>query len=407
MRILFLTPQLPYPPRQGTTLRNYHLIEGLAERHAISLLSFQEPGQSPLDDTGAREWRPLGTLCQRVVTVPITARGAMQRALGMVRTSQPDMAMRLCSRPYAARLEHWLSEEAFDVVHIEGIEMAPYLSIVERAHRRPLTIYDAHNAEYVLQRRAFEIDSRIPSRWHAAAYSYVQWRRLRRFEAEVCRRSDRVVAVSATDRAALESLVPGLGACVVPNCIDTQAYAGFSAGAEVPAFTLLFSGKMDFRPNVDAALWFAREIWPRVKAQNPTATWGIVGKSPHRRLGPLRDDPSITLLGEVPDVVPFLRAAGIYVIPLRMGGGTRFKLLEAMAAGVPVVSTTVGAEGVPARTERELLVADEPDRFADAVLRLLHDRSLQERLTAAALSLVRERFDWRMVVPTLEQVYQL
>jgi len=401
MNILFLTPQLPVPPWQGTTLRNYHLIEGLAERHTISLLSFLEPDQ-PVDPAG---WGSLTTLCQQIVTVPILPRGTRQRLLDLARTRRPDMALRLWSRAFAGRLARWLQEEPFDIVHIEGIEMAPYLPLLERATHRPLIVFDDHNAEYVLQQRAFQTDRRIPRRWHAAVYSYLQWQRLRRFEAQVCRRADRVIAVSETDRAALEALVPGLRAGVIPNCIDTAAYA--TAESTAPAFTLLFTGKMDFRPNIDAALWFGREIWPLIEAQEPAATWGIVGKSPHPRLDVLRSGPNITIVGEVPEIPPYLHAAELYVIPLRMGGGTRFKLLEAMAAGIPVVSTSVGAEGVPARSEQELLLADRPADFAAAVLRLLRDSALGDRLSAASLALVREQFDWRSVVPNLEQIYRL
>lgn len=411
MNILFLTPQLPFPPRQGTALRNLHLIQGLADRHSVSLLSFLEPGQS----SQAADWGPLTALCQRIATVPIAARSTGRRLLDLPLTGRPDMELRLWSRPFADRLARWLRAERFDVVHVEGIELAPYLPIVERAPHHPLAVFDDHNAEYVLQERAFRTDLRNPRRWHAAAYSYLQWRRLRRFEARVCRHADRVIAVSETDRAALEALVPGLGAWVIPNCIDTTAYGVASdspapsvagtARTRTPAFRLLFTGKMDFRPNVDAALWFGREILPLIKAGEPNVTWGIVGKSPHPRLDVLRSDPAIAITGEVPHITPYLRAADLYVIPLRMGGGTRFKLLEAMAAGIPVVSTSVGAEGVPVRSGRELLLADQPDQFAAAVTRLLRDPALGERLTAAAFTLVRERFDWRAVVPRLEQVY--
>ena len=404
MRILFLTPQLPCPPWQGTTLRNFHLIEGLAERHSISLLSFLEPNQ-PVDSAG---WGRLPSLCQRIVTVPVPERSTGQRLLDLVRTCRPDMALRLESQTFADRLAEWLKSDPFHVVHIEGIELAPYLSLLERAPRRPLILFDDHNAEYVLQKRAFETDLYVPRRWHAAAYSCVQWRRLRRFEAEICRRSDRIVAVSETDRAALEALAPKTEVWVIPNCIDTAAYAR-PAGARaetVPAFTLLFTGKMDFRPNIDAALWFGREIWPLIKAQAPDATWGIVGKSPHPRLDSLRDDPAISIVGEVPKMPPYFQAAELYVIPLRIGGGTRFKLLEAMAAGTPVVSTTVGVEGVPVRTGRDLLLADRPADFAAAVLHLLRDRDLREQFRASSLALVREQFDWRTIVPNLERIYR-
>lgn len=401
MKILFLTPQLPYPPRQGTALRNFHLLQGVAQRHQVSLLSFLEPGQTA--DPAA--WGPLPDLCQQIATVPVAPRAHWQRLLDLLRSPQPDMALRLWSQPFADRLARWLEEKAFDVVQIEGIELAPYLSLLEAEPPRPLRIFDDHNAEYLLQKRAFQTDLGNPRRWHAAAYSLVQWRRLQRFERDVCRRADRVIAVSEADRAALRKLIPGLEVSVIPNCIDTTTYAR-QADPTVPSFTLLFTGKMDFRPNIDAALWFGREIWPLVKRARPEATWGIVGKSPHPRLDHLRDDPSITVVGEVPDMVPYLQAAELYVIPLRMGGGTRFKLIEAMAAGLPVVSTRVGAEGVPVQSGQALLLADQPANFAAAVLQLLDDSTLRQRFAAASLQLVRQHFDWRTVVPRLEALYQ-
>jgi glycosyltransferase involved in cell wall biosynthesis len=401
LKILFLTPQLPaFPPRQGTALRNYHLMEGLATQHQVALLTFLEPDQPNDPDA----WGPVATFCQQIGTVPTLPRSTAQRVREQALTSKPDMALRLWSDTYSRKLESWLGQERFDVVHVEGVEMAPYIPVLRGVQRRPLIVLDNHNAEYVLQERAFRTDLRTPGRWHAAAYSLVQWRRLARFEASACRQADRVVAVSEADRAALLRLAPDITVHVLPNCIDTAAYQT-KRGAVAPAFDLLFTGKMDFRPNVDAAIWFWQEVWPRIIHLRPDLRWGIVGKSPHRRLGFLQSDPRITVVGEVPDMIPYLQAARVGIIPLRMGGGTRFKLLEAMASGLPIVSTTVGAEGVPVRSEQDLLLADNPADFAAAVVRLLDNSALADRLVAAARELVQSRFDWRTVVPGLERVY--
>ncbi|RLC79849.1 MAG: glycosyl transferase family 1, partial [Chloroflexi bacterium] len=363
MNILFLTPQLPYPPHKGTALRNWGLISGLAERHRVSLLSFQAPGQDP------QPAPELTETCARVETVPQPERTIRDRLRDLLFTRQPDMALRMASETFARRLEHWLAQESFDVVHIEGIELAPYLDVIEAARPRPLILFDDHNCEYLLQKRVCLTDLRIPARWPGAAYSFVQWRRLLRYEAGVCRRADRVLAVSAPDAAALRKLAPEINVVVVPNGIDTRAYQPQTSNPQ--SQTLVFTGTMGFRPNVDAVLWFAREVLPLVQAEVPEVHFIIVGQRPHARLDELRDDPAITLTGWVDDTRPYIAGAVVYVAPLRMGGGTRLKLLEAMAMSKPVVATRLGAEGYPVADGREMVLADTPADFAAAVVGLL------------------------------------
>jgi sugar transferase (PEP-CTERM/EpsH1 system associated) len=400
MKILFLTPQVPYPPQKGTALRNWGLISGLAERHEVTTLSFLDPGQAPeLDDK-------LTATC-RIEVVEPPLRTTRDRLRDMLTTRQPDMALRLALDAYARQLEAWLARESFDIVHVEGIEMAPYLDVIEAVLPRPLVVFDDHNCEYLLQKRVFLTDLRIPVRWPAAAYSFVQWRRLRRFEAQVCRRADRVLAVSEADAAALRSLEPGLGVTVVPNGIDTRAYRpGIpSSESQMPRAGLVFTGTMDFRPNVDAVLWFAREVLPLVRQKVPEVGFVVVGQRPHRRLDALRDDPAVTLTGWVEDARPFIADATVYVVPLRMGGGTRFKILEAMAMGRPVVSTGLGAEGFPVTHGHELLLADAPAEFSAAVVSLLRSPERRAELTRAGRSFVEQRYDWRVIVPMVEAVY--
>ncbi len=395
MRILFLTPQLPYPPRQGAALRNWGFISGLASRHEITVLSFHASGPSaaPIALPGVRQ----------LETVEPPTRTYRGRLRDLLTTHQPDMALRLASEQYARRLRELLEKQSFDVVHIGGIEMAPYLDILTEARPHPLIVFDDLNCEYLLQKRAFITDLRAPIRWPAALYSLIQWQRLRVYEAQVCRRADRVLAVSEADAAKLRELGPGLKVAVVPNGVDTQAYLPVSVPSHPTE--LVFTGTMDFRPNVDAVLWFAAKVLPRIQAEIRDIHFVVVGQRPHRRLDVLRSNPAITLTGWVEDTRPYIARAAVYVAPLRIGGGTRLKLLEAMAMGKPVVATTLGAEGYPFTAGRELLLADTPADFASAVIELLRSPALRLDLGRAAREFVAQRYDWHAIVPLLEQVY--
>ena len=411
MRILFLTPQLPYPPQKGTALRNWGLIAGLSPRHRVSLLSFLSPRQAP------QPAPPLTAACAHVETVPQPTRTLSRRLRNLVLTRQPDMALRLASQAYAHRLADWLVRESFDVVHVEGIELAPYLDVIAASPPRfggggggrPLVVFDDHNCEYLLQQRTFLTDLRVPACWPGAAYSFVQWRRLRRYEARVCRRAGCVLAVSDADAAALQKLVPGLDVTVIPNGIDTRAYRpdekSRNSQFAIRNSTLVFTGTMDFRPNVDAVLWFAREVLPRVQAEAPEVHFFVVGQRPHRRLDVLRGNPAVTLTGWVEDTRPYIARAAVYVAPLRMGGGTRLKLLEAMAMGKAVVATRLGAEGYPVADGRELLLADTPADFAATVVALLRAPERRAELGRTARAFVEQRYDWRVIVPRVEVVY--
>jgi sugar transferase (PEP-CTERM/EpsH1 system associated) len=397
MRILLLTPQRPYPPHQGTTLRNFNLVKELARRHAVSVLSFIEPDQNPADPG------PLPNLCHRLETVPVPQRTTGLRLRQMLTSRRPDMSWRLWSPEFATRLAARLAAEPVDVAQIEGIEMAPYLPMLMAAQPRPRLIYDAHNAEWILQMRACRTDVKNPRRWVAAAYSWVQWQRLRRYEASLLRRVDHTIAMSQPDEAALRDVAPNAPITVIPNGVDLAAYGSFG-GTPIP-HDIVFTGKMDFRPNIDAVLWFGQQVLPLIQQQRPGATFAVVGQRPHPRLDVLRQNPGITITGFVDDIRPYIAGALVYVAPLRVGGGTRLKLMEAMAMRKPIVATQVGAEGFPVTAGRELLLADEPADFAARVLQLLADAPRREALGEAGNAFARANYGWDSLVPRLEAVY--
>lgn len=397
MKLLFLTPQIPHPPRQGTALRNWGLISHLAARgHRVSLLTFDE---GPLDAPLSAE---LHAACARVERVAVPRRSSADRLRTLVASALPDMAWRLWAPEFARRLQDVLCSEQPDVLQVEGIELARYA--LDPALASQKLVFDDHNCEYLLQRRSYETDRLRPRRWHAAAYSSVQWRRLHRFEASIVRRANATLCVSNEDRALLQALVPGAQLQVIYNGIDVARYA--STESAEAAHTLVFTGKMDFRPNIDAALWLATDVLPKVHAAVPGCRLVIVGQKPHARLDVLRGDPRIEITGEVPDIRPYIAAATVYVAPLLAGGGTRFKLLEAMAMRKAIVSTSLGSEGFAVTHGREMLLADNADSFAGAVLDLLKSQDRRDALGAQAYAFVRGDYDWQSIVPKLEAVYR-
>ena len=400
MKVLLLTPQSPYPPHQGTSLRNFHIIRGLAQACEVSLVSFLEPGQTAVPG----QITPLAELCQTIETVPVPQRTTSKRLQQLLATRRPDMAHRLFSQAFNVRLLHMLQAADFDIVQIEGIEMARYLPVIRHGSPRSKIVFDDHNAETELQRRNFLTDLRQPRRWVAAAYSAEQVRRLHKFERWVCQQADWVTAVSQPDKMHLEKLTHGQTAItVIPNSLDVQQFQLGEAEA-IPS-DIVFSGKMDYRPNVDAVLWFVAEVWPQIRRERPSTTFTIVGQKPHARLERLRDEPGITLTGWVERVEPYLAGAKVFILPFRVGSGTRLKLIEAMAAGRALVSTAVGAEGFPVEHNRELLLVDDPVEMGTAVLHLLTHPKERLRLGQAAQQFAQQ-YDWRVVVPEFLAIYQ-
>ena len=390
MKLLYLTPQPPYPPDQGAKLRNFHLIRLAAQvGHQVDLLTF-----GPSDGLPDAVVAGLAPWCRRVVAVPTPKpRPLATRALAMLGSAEPDLARRLRSAEFGARLAELLASERYDVVQVEGIELAPYLGAIRSAR----TVFDDHNVEYLLQRRAWEADRRQPRRVHAALYSFVQAERLQRWEKLICRSADAVVAVSELDAQALNRL-SGRPIAVVPNGIDLSAIAFREPTGSIKP-ELLFDGTMSFRPNADAANWLCGEIVPRLRTTRPEIRCWIVGREPAPALVAQNFGPNgIAVTGEVVSTAPYWERAGLYLLPMRMGSGVRFKALEAMARGLPLVSTALGVEGTGARPDHDYLRAETTAQFCQAVGRLLDDRALGRRLAANARQSVAA-LDWTTIGP--------
>jgi glycosyltransferase involved in cell wall biosynthesis len=295
----------------------------------------------------------------------------------------------------AATLDGFLSQRRFDVVQVEFGDLAGSYPVAPGA----LRVLDEHNVEYRFMER---LERQERSRLRRLYYR-LEARKLRDHELAACRRADAILTTSDVDRA---TLVPHVGAIpirVVPNGVDTAFFTPGPASDGPPR--LVFTGAIDYQPNTDGVLHFCGKIWPLVRRSAPEATLAIVGKDPPPAVRALAGD-GVVVTGTVPDVRPWMQSATVFVVPLRTGGGTRLKILEALACGRAVVSTSLGCEGLAVTPGQDILVADEPAAFADAVVRSLRDPALRARLGAAGRALVEQRYRWEAIGADLGGFYE-
>jgi sugar transferase (PEP-CTERM/EpsH1 system associated) len=405
IKVLLLTPQTPFPPDQGAPIRNFSFVRYLGQnpRYELSLLSFARPDEDPAASPALSE---LAKYCRKVELIAHPPRRSkLARLRDSLFSSLPDLAKRLASSQFEAALANLLQTETFDVIQCEGLEMAPFgLTRPQSLSTSTRLVLDEHNAEYLMQQRIFEQDWQ--SGWKrrpAALYSRLQARRLARYERAALARFDRAIAVSEPDRAALA----GLGKtqrpiAVIPNGIDLTEFSPEDSPEEPDS--LVFTGTMDFRPNIDAVSWFANDVWPQILIHKPQAHFYIVGRRPAPAVVALKGRPGIVVTGAVPDARPYVRRSALYIVPMRMGGGVRFKVLEAMALGKAIVTTGMGADGIDLTAGQEALLADTAPDFARQVLDLLNDPARRQRLATQGRRFVKEYFDWRKINPLLDEV---
>ncbi|WP_129628518.1 glycosyltransferase family 4 protein [Candidatus Oscillochloris fontis] len=415
MKILFLSPYPAYPPRGGGALRIWNLLRGLAQHHDITCLSFAS------DAAAVVALAPMRAHCRLATVIGPPPRSLAQRARATLTSRLPDLALRNAAPAYREALSRLLAAERFDLVHAASLEMADY-GLLARQFGVPLISLDQFNAEYLLQRRAALSDLRrgvagTPRALLGGVYSLVQWRKLVAYERRVVRDYDRVLVVSAEDQAALARLAPQASLHVIPNGVDTSYFAPhdppppglprpFAARTGEGGSDLVFTATLDYRPNIDALVWFVQQVLPRIRAVQPAARFVVVGRAAGPAVRALHDGDAVVVVGEVDDVRPSIGAAAAYVVPMRIGGGSRLKLLEALALAAPVVSTPMGAEGIIGLEDgKHLLLGATPAAFAAATLRLIADRELGRRLGAAGRAHVVSQYDWQAIIPRLEGVY--
>lgn len=394
MDILFLTAGLPYPPSSGATTRSYHLLRQLVRRHRIHLVAYANGRQ----EAAARLFEQC---CASVTLVPWRETKHTPyfylELLRNVLSPVPFVVSRSTKPAMAGAVAELLRRRPMDAIYCD------FLALTRNLPNGPMppVLLTAHNVESLIWRRYLTTE-RNPLK---ALYILLQYVKMRRFERRILHEIRHVACVSGDDRERLKALCPHARYTIVRNGVDLEYFKPMP-DPPVP-YRLVFTGSMDWRPNQEAMRFFLTQVYPQIKRAEPRASLAIVGRQPPRDLERLAaSSRDVLVTGTLPDVRPHLASAAVYVVPLRVGGGTRLKILEALAMAKPVVSTTVGCEGLALRPEHELLTADEPGAFAAAVLRLFNDQSLADRLGRAGRHVVRATYGWDTIALSLEEALQ-
>jgi sugar transferase (PEP-CTERM/EpsH1 system associated) len=393
MRILWVKIGGLWPLNTGGRLRSFHTIAELARRHRVTVLTTHDPADDPT---------PLGTRladCERVVSIPYVVPGhdSARFALALVRSwfsPLPVDIWRCRVPPLRKAVARHLAGGEVDLCVADYLAAAPNVAM----NGRIPSILFTHNVEHMIWKRLCQVETRA---WRRALLE-VEWQKLRRYEAQACARAHRTVAVSEADRAMLAEHAPRARVDAVPTGVDTT-YFQPDGSHETPG-SLVFFGSMDWFPNEDGIAHFVEAILPRIRARMPEVSVTVAGRKPPARVRRLAAVPGVRVTGTVEDVRPYVAEAAVCVVPLRVGGGTRLKIFEALAMGKAVVSTSVGAEGLPMIPGQHFLQADDPAAFADATSGLLQDPGRRRALGAAGRRLVEERYSWPQVAREFETI---
>lgn len=400
MRILWVKAGGLVPPDTGGKIRSYNILRELAGRHSVTFFSYYAASPNDIH-------LELKSLFDHVVCVPLplpppkSLAESLQYGVRLF-SSQPYGITKYCRPEAEKRLRLLLEQESYDLIVCDFIFAA---GIIPWDSPTPKVLF-THNVEATIWRRHYEV-AHNPL-WKAI--SHWEWQKMENAEKRYLRLADHVLTVSENDKDAFAKFLDPQKITVIPTGVDVQYFQPLAV-EEIPN-SLVFTGSMDWLPNEDGVLYFADTIFPLIKRHCPEISLTVVGRKPSRKLQAVAaSDTSIRLTGWVEDIRPFLAQGAVCIVPLRIGGGTRLKIFEAMAMGKAVVSTSVGAEGLPVRSGENVILADAPTDFAQAVISLLRSPDERHRIGRAARTLVEKKYSWGSVAEgfarTLEDVIKL
>jgi sugar transferase (PEP-CTERM/EpsH1 system associated) len=395
-KILFLTPRFPLPANTGAKIRTFNLLKQASLRNKVTLLSFSYDYVTDMES--ARALEELGIETHFV-------KAAENSNLINVIGKTPYSIKKYYSKRMKEKISELIEKREFDIVHFDHLHMGQYVNCVNGIP----AVLDEHNVENVILKRYAETERNLLKKIAINK----QRKKMRRFEARAADKFSRCFTVSQNDKDLLNEISPKAKISVIPNGVDTTYFNPQGQRLTPNAKrqtdvenTLVFTGSMDWLPNDDAVVYFCKEILPIIWRDDESVKFCVVGKSPSKRIRDIAEkEKRIIVTGLVDDVREYLDRAKAFVAPLRIGGGTRLKILEAMSMEKPVISTSVGAEGIKYTDGQNIIIADSPDEFADSVLRILRDEKMIKEIGEKARALVCMEYDWHKVGVLQNEAY--
>ena len=391
LKILFLSPTVPFPLTDGGRIRVYNLLKQIAQKSDVTLLALET---QPTDTDGVAELQQLGIQVHLVPNAPTLPRVAFGTLVKAFFKRQPITVARYDVPAYRKKLKALLANETFDLVHYEMFHVAQFHTETDLP-----SVLSQQNVDSAIWRR---LCSETANPFYKFAY-WTQQLAFQRYERLLSPKFDALTCTSDIDAAVFEQHCSRDVIEIIPNGVDITHYLP-DLTAETPAH-LIYIGSMDWYPNEDAVAFFADEILPRIQEKVPDVKFSIVGGNPSAQVQKLAARNGIVVTGRVPEIKPYFAETTVFVVPLRIGSGTRLKILEALAMGKAIVSTSVGAEGLDLKNGKEIFIADAPTAFADAVTRLLTDSELRRRIGENGRARVEQDYDWRSIGEKLHGVY--
>lgn len=390
MKVLILMPYTPVPANFGGAMRIYYLLKSLAGNHKVTVLAFGNPGRANLME------EEFGYLVDDIHIVPEPWSRKYKRFGQVYSIFSSQSYSNICcySDKMQEKIDELLSDREYDVVHCEFpcMEQYDFKNGVKK-------VLDAHNVEYENFRRMWKKCRSPIKKW----YYKKEYEKVYLEEIRALSNQDLILATSKNDIEIIKRDVNDKPARAVPNGVDTSFFR--PKGSDPEPYSIVFTGMMGYTPNSDGMLWFLDEIFPIVLEKIPQAKVYIVGNRPPESLKKRQSD-NVIVTGFVDDVRPYVWKSNVFVVPLRMGSGTRLKVVEALAMKKPVVSTTIGCEGINVEHDRSILIEDSPEKFASYVVELLKNKKLRDRLTEEGYELVTSEYDWSVVGEKMLEAYE-